>query len=137
MLVGLFRQICTGVGAMHSSGICHLDLKLENILIGQDYNIRLCDFGFAHSESEHLNSKVGTEMYMAPEMFDQGKLYSENGISGKQADLYSLGVILYTLAFGKPPFIQADVKDRYWKMRLNTPDRFFRFHPNTKQIFNA
>lgn len=43
----LFKQICTGVQAAKQAGFAHLDIKLENILIGSDYNMRLSDFGFA------------------------------------------------------------------------------------------
>lgn len=48
LLKYMFRQLCSGVQALHNqTGHCHLDLKLENILVGRDNQLKLCDFGFA------------------------------------------------------------------------------------------
>ena len=77
LLVQLFSQICESVQALHSLNYCHLDLKLENVLVGKDFNMRLCDFGFAQHMDKHLSKRVGTEYYIAPEMWDEGKLHGE------------------------------------------------------------
>lgn len=58
-----------GVRALHSDvGICHLDIKLENVLIGKDFELKLCDFGFAKPIDEPIAMKMGTFRTMAPEV---------------------------------------------------------------------
>ena len=57
------------MNALHTqAGLAHLDIKLENVLIGQDGSLKLCDFGMVTPVGEHLQRRVGTEMYMAPEV---------------------------------------------------------------------
>ena len=98
----LFLQICDGLQAVHiKARYAHLDLKLENILIGNDFKLKLCDFGSACHVDRDLVKKYGTEAYNAPEIEDREGNKSYKGI---QADIYSLGIILFTMKFGKPPF---------------------------------
>ena len=75
----IFREICAGVEALHTTaGYAHLDIKLENFLIGNDYKLKICDFGFAQDVNERITKKFGTESYMAPEIESlraQGETY--------------------------------------------------------------
>lgn len=65
----LFKQLCEGVQHIHSvGGYSHLDLKLDNILIGNDFKLKICDFGFAMENSTKIYKKYGTPSYMAPEI---------------------------------------------------------------------
>ena len=65
----LFSQICDGVDTLHiKAQYAHLDIKLENILIGNDYKLKLCDFGFAQEVNADIATKYGTESYIAPEI---------------------------------------------------------------------
>mmetsp|Transcript_14251 Transcript_14251/g.34469 ORF Transcript_14251/g.34469 Transcript_14251/m.34469 type:complete len:713 (+) Transcript_14251:366-2504(+) len=100
-----FKQVLEAVGHMHARGIVHCDLKPENILYEDDTDrqIKLADFGFAQfmpggSEGgEMLSKQLGTLSYTAPEIL------AGTGYDTK-ADMWSLGVILYILLSGIPPF---------------------------------
>ena len=65
----LFLQVCQGLNALHTDGnMAHMDIKLENILIGNDGKLKLCDFGMVQPADADLTKRMGTEMYMAPEV---------------------------------------------------------------------
>lgn len=66
----LIAQICQGVDALHTTaGYAHLDLKPDNILIGDDYRLKVCDFGSLQPVSKELSTRYGTPGYQAPEIF--------------------------------------------------------------------
>ncbi|DAZ98273.1 TPA: hypothetical protein N0F65_008958 [Lagenidium giganteum] len=93
-------QLIQALHVLHSNRIIHRDMKPQNILIGSKQQIKLADFGFARAISHDtsvLTSIKGTPLYMAPELV-QEKPYNYT------VDLWSLGVILYELAVGRPPF---------------------------------
>ena len=93
-----FYKILKGVLCCHEKGICHRDLKLDNILLDENFSPKIADFGFATFNSEKLNDRRGSPGYAAPEMYFK-KLYN-----GFKADIFSLGVILFNLYTGKSPF---------------------------------
>ena len=83
-------------------GVAHRDIKLENILLDSDLNVKVADFGFAAYKNIHaLNTRRGTKTYMAPEI-REGKIYN-----GKKVDTFSLGVVIFTLVQGNFPFLKA------------------------------
>lgn len=96
----LFWQICIAVKAAKSVGYAHLDIKLENILIGNDYNLRLCDFGLSRKIGIPVSGLRGSEQYVAPEILDLSTYFYEPS----NADIFSLGVVLFIIYFGRPPF---------------------------------
>jgi serine/threonine protein kinase len=77
-----------------------MDLKLENLLISDEGQVKLCDFGFSLYSQTPVSKTIGTPFYMAPEIH----LASQNACNGKLADFFSLGVLFFILAFGVPPF---------------------------------
>ncbi|PRW57463.1 serine threonine kinase [Chlorella sorokiniana] len=119
---GIFLQLLLGVQFMHSIGIVHRDLKLENLLLerqGDIASVKIVDFGFAKkcrdSADECLTTVCGTPEYMAPEVVRgsskiramlEGSPTTESDFTPYSAacDLWSCGVILYMLLSGQPPF---------------------------------
>jgi len=101
----ILLQILNGVDTLHKEGICHRDLKPDNMVIGGDnYDIKLCDFGYStkyingDNNKKKLKSVVGTNYYCAPEILE-GKEYD-----GVKVDIFSIGALLFTLMTKKTCF---------------------------------
>ena len=68
-------QLIKGLSALHNqAGFAHMDIKLENILIADDGSLKFCDFGFAAPLSSYINKKMGTPVYMAPEIHSASEM---------------------------------------------------------------
>merc|ERR1711962_746841 len=95
-----FQQIMSGVEYCHRHNVVHRDLKPENLLLDQNLNVKIADFGLSNmmTDGEFLKTSCGSPNYAAPEVIS-GKLYA-----GPEVDVWSSGVILYALLCGTLPF---------------------------------
>ncbi|GAA5849655.1 hypothetical protein JCM8547_000523 [Rhodosporidiobolus lusitaniae] len=110
-------QLVGACDYMHANSVIHRDLKLGNLMLDENMDLRVGDFGLAalvKFPGERKKTICGTPNYIAPEiLFDQKAGHSF------EVDIWSIGVILYTLLIGRPPFQTKDVKNIYRKIRDN------------------
>ena len=95
----IMEQILSSINYCHLNNICHRDLKPENILIEEGDSVKVIDFGTAQTftSDKGMHNILGTPYYMAPEIF------AKSGYNEK-CDIWSVGVIMYILLTGRPPF---------------------------------
>ena len=112
----LFYKILKLVKYLHDRKIAHCDLKLENILVDNNFNLKLIDFGFSHKFSKNSKDNLiyifqGTETYCSPESTKPSL-----GYDPFVHDVFSLGVILFILTVGRFPFIHANYNDKRYRL---------------------
>ncbi|EGV64695.1 kinase-like protein, partial [Yamadazyma tenuis ATCC 10573] len=128
----VIRESLIGLSAVHKLGVIHRDLKAANILISKEGNVQLCDFGVAAKVSANSlkrTTMAGTPYWMAPEVIREGDTYNS------KADIWSLGITIYEIATGNPPYCD---KDASWAMQMiskSTPPRLEGrdYSPNLKE----
>jgi len=130
-----FKQMIDGLEYCHSKKIAHRDLKPENLLMGNGFNVKLVDFGFARFFKDAITGKevsmktaLGTPGYAAPEILNRSKYdYS--------VDIFSLGVILFICIAGFPPFQEAKASDWWFdKIIRRKFDLFWRAHERSMKF---
>ena len=106
------QQIISGVEYIHKVRICHRDLKPENLLLDEQNNIKIVDFGLSnvYKENETLKTACGSPCYAAPEMI-AGKRYH-----GLNSDIWSCVIILYAMTCGYLPFEDPNTSKLYKKI---------------------
>ena len=106
----LTAELILGIQHLHKKGILFRDLKPENILIDSDGHIRLADFGLAKQGKEGFDEKAqsfcGSPAYLAPEML------KKLGVT-TSADVYQVGVVMYEMLVGIPPYYNDNMKILY------------------------
>ena len=136
-----FHQIVEGLGFIHENGMAHRDMKLDNILLDENFIVKIADFGFSGSlkgkfGTGMMTTVLGTQPYMAPEIL------LEQPYKGDLVDIFAIGVILFMLVAGTPPFEQATSDDAYYRNIVdNKWDTFWKYHsqnkPNGIQFFSS
>lgn len=108
----VFKQIVEGLQYLHQKNVAHRDMKLENILIDEESNVKIIDFGFSlvTPRTKPLNVCCGTPSYMAPELMARKNYY------GHLVDVWALGIILYILVVGIFPFKAPTNHELYQKI---------------------
>jgi len=132
----IFVDMVSALEHMHSMGICHRDIKPENILFDYNYTPRLADMGFSkvfrqNNQRIKLHEQLGSRGYHAPEIVRE-KYYSEN------VDVFSLGVVLFIMYAGSPPFRQVKKSD-WWYEKLATKqyEKFWSAHERGMKFSSA
>lgn len=110
MAKNLFYKILKAVEYCHSQGICHRDIKLENILLNEKNEPVLCDFGYGSLSIENLKFYIGSEHYHPPEIL------REKPYNGIKSDIFCLGVLLFVLVFKCYGFEKATFNDNLYKL---------------------
>ena len=136
----IFKEILYGINSLHENGYTHSDIKLDNILLDKDFNIKLSDFSFSQelkgkNGDGKLFEKKGTIGYFPPEFITQK---SYNGI---KSDIYSLGITLFALVTCGIPFPKKNslldaIKTRSYNSKLNTYKESIKYLNLSDDFFN-
>ena len=120
------RQLIHGLVYLKRQHVIHRDLKLSNLLIGQNNQLKIGDLGLAAKLETDLHKRLticGTPNYIAPEILQLNSLSTPASLAvhghSYPVDVWSLGVIVYTLLTGKPPFEDVDVRHTYQRIKDN------------------
>jgi len=112
-------QLLESIKYLHSINVIHRDLKIGNLFLDKNLKLKVGDFGLASqlaSVDEKRKTICGTPNYIAPEIIDGNK---EKRGHSFEVDIWSMGVICYTLLVGKPPYESKDVKSTYQRILTN------------------
>ena len=122
-----FKRILNGIDYLHNEkNIAHRDIKTENLFLNDDFEVKIGDFGFSKimsTDSKFTKTSLGTPGYEAPEVIE-GKFYIP-----KAYDMFSLGIVLFTITYGFPPFKEARKNDSHYRyVAYNKKDVFWEKH---------
>ena len=130
------KEILSGLAYLHSKKIIHRDIKSENIMLDSNFNIKLCDFGFASFNIGKFKTFFGTSGYASPEMCNKQPYY---GISN---DIFSLGITIFVLITGNMPFRMTNSSDPLYHLIVkNQYEEYYKkrgvkLSESFKQMFN-
>ncbi|KAL2181301.1 kinase-like domain-containing protein [Thermothelomyces heterothallicus CBS 202.75] len=116
-----FRDLILGIEYLHSQGVVHRDIKPDNLLLTEDDVLKIVDFGvsemFEKPDNMRTAKSAGSPAFLPPELC----VAKHGDVSGKAADIWSMGVSLYCLRYGRIPFEREGVLDIYEAIRTETP----------------
>lgn len=117
-VIKIALQICDALKYAHSKDIIHRDIKSSNIMLSDDQQVKLVDFGISVERGRQSNAPefVGTPSYIAPELIDMG-------VPNTLSDQFSLGVLLYEMVKGELPFLGKDIHSILYKIMYQEPER--------------
>ena len=122
-----FKQIIDAFEYLHSRGISHRDMKPDNVMLDDEFNLKIADFGFSSKAASNQSFK-GTRSYMAPEILIGAKYF------GPMVDIFASGIILFIMVSQIPPFQMAHPKDGWYKFVCsNRMDKFWKYHGQNQE----
>lgn len=130
-----FQQLISAVDFCHSRGVSHRDLKPENLLVDENEDLKISDFGLSALPEQLrydglLHTQCGTPAYVAPEVL------RKKGYNGEKADIWSCGVILYVLLAGFLPFQDENLMNMYRKVLKAKYDFPSWFSPESRRLIS-
>ena len=123
----LFKKIVEGIKFLHKNKICHLDIKLDNIMLDKEYNPIIIDFGASENFEKlpRIKGIRGTQQYISPEMWE------EEEYDGIKSDIFSLGVVLFNLVTGEFGFDEAKARDpNYIYIKMEYYEEYWSYFNN-------
>ena len=122
-----FIQLIEGISYIHAAGFCHRDIKPENLMLDDNLDLKITDFGFStpcYSANGQvmLRDSLGTAGFMAPE------LHSQADYTGYAVDTFAAGITLFTFVAGRRPFVSAKKDDPHYSMLATDPVQFWQLH---------
>jgi len=117
-----FRDLILGIEYLHAQGVVHRDIKPDNCLVTEDDVLKVVDFGVSEmfaKDSEMLTAKsAGSPAFLPPELC----VARHGDVSGRAADIWSMGVTLYCLKYGRIPFEKTGIFELYEAIKTEQPD---------------
>lgn len=129
-----FKQLHSALVAVHDFGICHRDVRPENILLDGSFNVKLSGFGLSASCGERQHTPCGSLQYMAPEMATAN---THEDYCGMKADAWSAAVVLFLMLTGRLPLTQPMPSDCCYRLLLRDRARFWSIWEQTSRCSDA
>jgi len=127
----IFHQLIEALTYLHRRGVAHMDIKAENLLIDENYKLKLIDFDLSQTLDAATLEAQGTPGYRAPEI--------KKGLCGnlRAVDVYSAAVVLFIMITGHPPYLETSrgpeaEYDGFYKLLRKSPSRFWEVHAKHK-----
>ncbi|RMZ76129.1 hypothetical protein DV738_g5132, partial [Chaetothyriales sp. CBS 135597] len=131
-----FRDLILGIEYLHAQGVVHRDIKPDNCLVTQDDVLKVVDFGVSEmfsSDSDMLTAKsAGSPAFLPPELC----VAKHGDVSGKAADIWSMGVTLYCLKYGRIPFEKSGIFELYEAIKTEQPEFPNETNPDFVDLMN-